>query len=236
MLEKIGRAIRCLKSQTLTASWILTARVPIVNISCTLSNIKIDLSLWMLNKLEINQVFEYYLKIEPRVLHVVWVLRCWSKERDINNAFNGKINSFAWTTMFISFCQMEGVVPNFKSMIERGIGLDYDSKEKRQIPLPEWKSKDERDVGKLLIDFLQFLIDFDKKNKRISMRYDGITDKEETKFDDNTYFCVERPRTPYQNITRQVNEDTWNKIEHEIKRALKLISNGGTLKEMIFGK
>ena len=53
----------------------------------------------MLNKLEINQVFEYYLKIEPRVLYVVWILRVWSKERDINNAFNGRINSFAWTTM-----------------------------------------------------------------------------------------------------------------------------------------
>ena len=64
----------------------------------------------------------------------------------------------------------------------------------------------------------------------------GITDKEANKFEDNTFFCVERPRTPYQNITRQVNEETWQQIEHEIRRALKILEKNGSLNEMISGK
>jgi hypothetical protein len=99
---------------------------------------------------------------------------------------------------------MEGVVPVFEMMMERGIGLDYDSKEQKKKPLPNWKSTDERNVAQLLTDFLLFLLKFDKKTKRISMRHNGlnlniifrntllsfflgITDKEESKFEDNTF-------------------------------------------------
>jgi len=70
---------------------------------------------------------------------------------------------------------------------------------------------------------------FDYKTKRISIRYGGITEKEAEKFQDETVFVVERPRTPYQNMTRQISVGSIKKIRYEWHRALDMLKNGKLL-------
>lgn len=146
----------------------------------------------MVNKLEINDIFEEYLKMEERVKLLVWCLRFWSKNRQINHAFVGKINSFAWTTMSIAFCQQERVLPPLQTLIEKGIGC-YSSKtqesnkgennieeqEEGKMRVDQERTHEniqsnqekqvlgrKKNAGTLLIEFLEFLLYFDKQNKR----------------------------------------------------------------------
>jgi len=83
-----------------------------------------------------------------------------------------------------------------------------------------------------LLSFFQWILDFDFKTKRISIRCGGITEKEAEKFKDDSYFIVERPRTPYQNMTRQVNQGSLKRIRYEWHRALEILQNGGLLNDI----
>jgi DNA polymerase sigma len=126
--------------------------------------------------------------MDSRVAPLVWSIRHWSKKRGINDAYSGKINSFGWTVMIVAFLQTLGILPCISKL---------DKEE-------QFKTSNTDSVGDLFLEFLKFVLAFDYKTKRISIRHGGVTDKEADKFTDDTVFCVERPRTPYQNVTRQV--------------------------------
>uniref|UniRef100_A0A6B2LCG1 Polynucleotide adenylyltransferase n=1 Tax=Arcella intermedia TaxID=1963864 RepID=A0A6B2LCG1_9EUKA len=220
LLNTIADAIESCKSPYFQISRVLQARIPLISIVDTLAdNLQLDLSIWKLDKLEIAKVFEAYLSIDERVTPLIYAVRVWSKARKINNAYTGWINSFGWTVMVVAFLQINSVVPQIEE-------LDL-TKEKQ-----DWQITNSSPVGVLFVQFFEWLLAFDYEKQRISIRHGGVTAKEADKFTDDVVFCVERPRTPYQNITRQVCHRTLKVIRKEWKRVLRLIEQGAKFQDL----
>jgi len=220
LLNTIADAIEACQSPYIKISRVLLARIPLISIVDILAdNLQLDLSIWKLDKLEISKVFLSYLNMDDRVRPLVYAVRRWSKARKINEAYTGWINSFGWTVMVVGYLQIIGVLP----LIEQ---LDL-TKENQN-----WVVTNEMTVGELFLGFYKWLLDLDHKNKRISIRHGGITDKEADKFTDDVVFCVERPRTPYQNITRQVSVRTLKVIIKEWKRVVVMVERGAIFEDL----
>mgnify|MGYP001047805386 FL=1 len=101
--------------------------------------------------------------------------------------------------MCLAFLLIEGIVPQIPKHIE-DLEQMVSTFNENNTRNPNRKS-----VGQLYFEFFEWLLAFDYTNKRFSLRCGGITDKEAEKFTDDTVFVVERPRTPYQNMTRQAS-------------------------------
>lgn len=61
------------------------------------------------------------------------------------------------------------------------------------------------------------------------MRHGGVCAKESEKFEDYTYVCIERPRTPFQNIVRQVEPKQFQSIRNCIGDALSTLKKEGAV-------
>eukprot|EP01088_Endostelium_zonatum_P019302 TRINITY_DN6604_c0_g1_i1.p1 TRINITY_DN6604_c0_g1~~TRINITY_DN6604_c0_g1_i1.p1 ORF type:complete len:398 (-),score=82.72 TRINITY_DN6604_c0_g1_i1:50-1243(-) len=224
LLSLINDYLTACQSPYLTNQLILTARIPVLNIHDTLIDIHLDLSAWHHDKEEIALIFTTYLACDPRVRPFLKAIRHWSKSRGINDAYTGTINSFGWTVIGLAYLQIHDVIPLLDSIFDEGTKETKENK--------EWKSKNEEDVGRLFFGFFEWILAFDYKTKRISIRHGGVTAKEEEKFEDGTVFCVERPRTAYQNVTRQVTVGTLKWIRREMHVALETLQAGGLLNDL----
>ena len=82
-ITKVMLARLLFKSLQITTSvscQILTARIPLITISDEgLSGLQLDLSLWMMDKLEINRVLVAYLSMDDRIRPLMKAVRVWSK-------------------------------------------------------------------------------------------------------------------------------------------------------------
>jgi len=219
MLDEIGNAFLYCECSFMTISKILTARIPLITITDLNSKLQLDISLWMFDKFEISRVINAYLSMDERARPFLKGLKQWAKKRDINDCYTGTINSFAWTIMGIAFFQIQEIFPPIPENLS-------------ELENNEYKTNNNKLVGDLFIEFFQWILDFDYNTKRISIRYNGITDKESEKFKDDSVFIVERPRTPYQNMTRQVNQGSLKRIRYEWHRALNMLQKGSLLHDI----
>jgi DNA polymerase sigma len=219
VLSNIGDGIGYCNSPHLTVKKILTARIPVITISDALSGLQLDLSLWMLDKLEINRVFTAYLKMDPRIRPLIKAVRVWAKSRNINDCYTGTVNSFAWTVTCIAYLLMEGIVPPIPDKID-------------DLENSTFQTSNTKTVGELFLGYFEWLLQFEYQTKRISLRCGGITEKEAEKFSDDTVFVVERPRTPYQNMTRQVSQGSVKKLRYEWHRVVEMLRTGALLNDL----
>eukprot|EP01087_Luapelamoeba_hula_P000767 TRINITY_DN10564_c0_g1_i1.p1 TRINITY_DN10564_c0_g1~~TRINITY_DN10564_c0_g1_i1.p1 ORF type:complete len:422 (-),score=61.48 TRINITY_DN10564_c0_g1_i1:206-1471(-) len=219
LLVGIADAIDSCNSPHIQITRILTARIPLLTFTDRLSNLQLDLSIWFNDKREINRVLAAYMKMDKRLRPFIKAIRVWAKARKINDSYTGTINSFAWTVMAIAFCIMELILPP--------IPEDLDELENSTFTTTNTK-----DEGQLLIGFMEWCLAFDYDTKRVSLRCGGITDKEAEKFEDDTVFVIERPRTPYQNMTRQMTVFTVKRVRYEWHRAVEMLRSGKLLRDI----
>jgi len=223
MLDNIGNAFLFSDSSFIAVTKILTARIPLVTITDLYSKIQLDISFWMFDKFEISRVINTYLGMDERARTFLKSIKYWAKSRNINDCYTGTINSFAWTIMGISFFQIQEIFPPIPDNLD-------------EFENSKYQTTNTKSVGDLLLEFFQWILEFDYTTKRISIRYNGITDKEAEKFKDDSVFIVERPRTPYQNMTRQVTLKTLKRIRYEWHRAVDILQKGGLLNDICSDK
>lgn len=126
------------------------------------------------------------------------------------------MNSFAWTVAVVCYLMERKLVPV--------VDVDSDC-------TVAWAPPDggATPLGELLLGFLCWFRDWDYKSTRLSMRHGGVVPKEAERFEDYTYVCIERPRTPWQNVTRQVEPHTWKLIRQELSHAIAALKGGAML-------
>jgi len=212
-LARIAAAIEACQCEMLKLDRVLHARIPLISISDTLANVRLDLSIDNIDKRHISTIFAAYFEMDARIRPLVFAVRCWAKKRAICDSYSGTVNAFGWTVAIVCFLLQRQLVP----LVD--VDADYDVE--HFVPADGGATT----LAQLLVGFLRWFYDFDWKAQRMSMRHGGVAPKEANLFEDTTFVCIERPRTPWQNIIRQVTPDSWRKVRAEVARALKVLEN-----------
>jgi DNA polymerase sigma len=203
-------------------SRVLHARIPVISIADTLTETHLDLSLWHIDKLHISEIFTVYMDLDPRIRPLIYCVRKFSKAHRINDAYGGYVNSFGWTVAIVCYLMTLKLVPI----------VDIDSPPDLKQTFVRADHEHPTPVGELMMGFFEWILNWDYKNTRLSMRNGGICPKEPEKFEDYTFVCIERPRTPFQNITRQVEKKQWTQVRSYLSNALQKMKKGARVCEI----
>ncbi len=145
-------------------------------------------------------------------------------QHHINDGFGGFINSFGWTVAVVCFLMNKGLV----SIVD----VDADPEANKTF-----RSADAEHpvcAGDLLIQFVEWFLEWPYRTHRLSMRVPaGVAEKEADRFEDYTFVCIERPRTPYQNITRQVEKKQWTLMRSLLATAIAKLKAGGLIWDIL---
>jgi poly(A) RNA polymerase GLD2 len=223
-LDRVGRAVELAEAEHLAVTRVLHARIPVISIRDSLTDTSLDLSMWNVDKLHISEIFAMYFEVDARVRPLVFAVRMFSKRKQINCAFSGFVNSFAWTVAVVCFLMNRGLVPV----------MDVDTAPEARRDFRPADAAAPLSAGDLLIQFLEWFLAWPYQTHRLSMRTPtGITEKEAERFEDYTFVCIERPRTPYQNITRQVEKKQWTLIRGLLATALAKLKAGALIWDIL---
>uniref|UniRef100_A0A6B2LKK4 Nrap protein domain-containing protein n=1 Tax=Arcella intermedia TaxID=1963864 RepID=A0A6B2LKK4_9EUKA len=162
-----------------------------------------DVSIGTINVESLRSIMEL-MDSDKRIRPLLFSIKKWAKERNLNDAHAGKIKNFGWTVIglvYFNCCKAE------------------------QQPL------ESSSLEQLLIGFFEFLLHFNWKEKRMNLRL-GIVDKEPLKFDSETLVCVEDPSAPFVNMTFHVTPKTFPFLQKEWNRALHMLKQGTTLQSL----
>lgn len=82
------------------------ASVPIVKLTDKKTEVKVDISFNMCNGVKSAELIKHYMKEFPVLPKLVYVLKQFLLERDLNEVFTGGISSYSLILMCISFLQL----------------------------------------------------------------------------------------------------------------------------------
>ena len=226
VLDRVGKAVELYDrvEGQLSVTRILHARIPVISVRDSLTDTSLDLSMWNIDKLHISEIFQLYFEMDKRIRPLVYAVRKFSKVHAINDSFGGFVNSFGWTVAICCFMMNRGLVPS----------LDVDQDPEKNKDFKAADSEHPLSCGALLVGFLEWFLEWNYQTTRLTMRVPGgVAPKEAEKFEDYTYVCMERPRTPYQNITRQVEKKQWRMIRNLIASALAKLKAGAMVWDIL---
>ncbi|KAJ3112282.1 hypothetical protein HDU96_004726 [Phlyctochytrium bullatum] len=108
-VEKIGHALK--QAGMKDVKMLTRARVPIVKMRDPVTGIRCDLGFQ--NNLAIynTRLLKTYSQIDPRFRELVFIVKYWSKRRNINEPYFGTLSSYCYVLMIIHLLQMRGVLP-----------------------------------------------------------------------------------------------------------------------------
>lgn len=226
LLDLIGLLVElCAGPEQMSIKRVLHARVPVISFVDPLTLVQLDLSIWNIDKLHISSIFSLQLDLDPRIRPLVFSVRSLAKSNSLTDAYSGYINSFGWTVAVMCYLLTLHIIP---------VVTEKDTLANVQAT---WQSRDAENptsVGDLFLGFLQWFLDWDFKNTRLSMRQGGVCAKEADRFEDYCYILIERPQTPWQNIVRQVEPPQWKHIRSHLQKALaRLKEDGATLRDIL---
>jgi DNA polymerase sigma len=221
---------------------ILGARIPILKIqfSSELDRIEADLKLGSRVQVFKDEYLKYMSSLDPRVSKLLILVKKWSKGREIGEASNHYMNSYAHSLSVIHFLQncnppvLPMIDPNFASQ-----SID-DFRTGLAIRHLNFKSENSQSISELLVSyFFYWAFSFDYANSIVSLRknfpkHSTISSRRQ-KFGhcQQIEFCVEDPLEVHQNVARSLNYENLLNIRAEHARAFLLLSNGYSLNSAI---
>ncbi|KAJ3105770.1 hypothetical protein HDU97_007590 [Phlyctochytrium planicorne] len=108
-VEKIGHALK--QAGMKDVKMLTRARVPIVKMRDPVTGIRCDVGFQ--NNLAIfnTRLLKTYSQIDPRFRELVFIVKYWSKRRNINEPYFGTLSSYCYVLMIIHLLQIRGVLP-----------------------------------------------------------------------------------------------------------------------------
>jgi len=187
---------------------ILDAKVPILKIHDPQYNLHADISIWRDQGI-VAELIKDFCRLDKRVQPLLIAIKHWSKQRRINDASTGKLNSFGYVILALKFLQLCGVVPL----------------EGKKMQSKSWKSKTKADLGELLCGFFKFYANFPFYHYQITLLRQGLEKMNQAMFDirtDQTVVIIQDPIETENNVARNVREYTLQWIKEEFRRAYAL--------------
>jgi DNA polymerase sigma len=228
---------------------LIRARVPIIKMKDNKSGISCDIGFQ--NKLAIQntKLINAYSKIDDRFKQMVFIIKYWSKMKNINEPYMGTLSSYCFILMIIHFLQIKEppVLPNLQKIYLDNF-IEYEYIDDFNVSFFEnidelhkyWNSKNNESLGELLVEFFKYYAnDFPYITGVASIRVGNIITKEEKKWTrehqfeinksnsvkDRYWFCVEDPFEITHNLGRPVDRKSLFRIRGEFLKAVKIINN-----------
>lgn len=194
---------------------ILNAKVPILMVTDPMCGIQIDVSLYR----EQTQVGLWICRLcefDNRVRTFLIALKFWSKQRGVNNAKNGFINSFGWVMLGLKYLQF--ISPAVIPVVDIQDFLD-------EKVMKNFKQRNRMDQGTLLFGFFTFYSEFDFSTYEICVRQKELLRKrynEWTKVhglrEDQQLVIIEDPFQLDNNVARNVRMKALDAMHSEFLR------------------
>ncbi|NXA09392.1 TUT7 uridylyltransferase, partial [Sapayoa aenigma] len=161
---------------------ITTAKVPIVKFYHVRSGLEVDISLYNTLALHNTRLLSSYAAIDPRVKHLCYTMKVFTKICDIGDASRGSLSSYAYILMVLYFLQQRKppVIPVLQEIYKEPkkpeILVDgwnvyfFDKIEELPVVWPDY-GKNTESVGQLWLGLLRFYTEeFDFKEHVICIR------------------------------------------------------------------
>ncbi|XP_061482564.1 terminal uridylyltransferase 7 isoform X2 [Rhineura floridana] len=161
---------------------ITTAKVPIVKFFHVRSGLEVDISLYNTLALHNTRLLSCYAAIDPRVKHLCYTMKVFTKMCDIGDASRGSLSSYAYTLMVLYFLQQRSppVIPVLQEIYQEPrkpeILVDgwnvffFDKTDELPAVWPDF-GKNKESIGELWLGLLRFYTEeFDFKEHVICIR------------------------------------------------------------------
>ncbi|KAJ3120202.1 hypothetical protein HK100_012897 [Physocladia obscura] len=253
LVEKLGAVM---KSAGMRDVKLLTrARVPIVKIRDPVTGIRCDIGFQSNLVLYNTRLLKAYSQIDSRFRELVFIIKYWSKQRNINEPYFGTLSSYCFVLMIIHFLQIRGVLPCLQKIVGAsrntdGSDIPYVNVDGFNVYFFEqvhdlveyWHCDNSESVGELVVAFFKYYsAEFPYKNTGVaSVRTGGVVPKEEKGWTkekqqeinrygavkDRYWLCVEDPFEITNNVGRPVDKETLFEVRGEFIRASKILCAG----------
>lgn len=226
----------------------LSAKVPVCTLFDVGSQRKIDVT--VNNGLPVfnTRLLRYYTKLYPDglVRKLVLLVKCWSKNRDVNGAKNKHLSSYALTLMVIFYLQVgfpEPLLPSLqalskelsegqRTLMQDGRTFDV-SMVSAATCLKNWAPPQPvPDLDRLLRGFFDFYVErFDWKNDVISVRLGAYANRADVHFgvkgqEHMGGLCwIEDPIETTRNLNCVLTESTFQVLQSELKLAASVLAS-----------
>eukprot|EP01084_Bolivina_argentea_P174870 302879_1 len=202
---------------------VLNAKVPIIKITDTNSNAESDISLAnFYTKYTVKLIKMFTCFDDHRIKPFIMFIKVWSKQRGINNAYKGYLNSFGFTLLAIKYLQY--VTPSILPIYRFSIDFEQIS-----ILKISQNAENKMNLGELLYGFFYFYVNqFDVDRDEISILCQGLNYKNLSQYTghmDQKYFILQDPIQINKNVAKNVRIQQWNHIQNELLRSLNILTN-----------
>ena len=252
--KAIKRISGMLRGQGMESVQALTrAKVPIVKFTDPRSGMHVDISINNTLAIHNTKLLAQYAKLDERVKQLAICVKHWALHRNLSDAPNGTLSSYAWSVLVIFHLIKEGVITNLQSGEDRTIveieGKEYDITI-NDIEKPDSPSK--ASLEELLCSFFRNYATFDWANEIISLRSGksitrdekGWMNEEPSALDvinsqkekpprmGEHHLSIEDPFDLDHDLSRVVRAAGELKIKDELIRAAKMFGDGETWKSI----
>jgi len=222
---------------------LIRARVPIIKMKDNKSGISCDIGFQNHLAIQNTKLINTYSKIDERFKQMVFIVKYWSKMKNINEPYMGTLSSYCFILMIIHFLQIRKppVLPNLQKIYLNNF-KEYKYIDEYNVSFFEdienlhkyWNGENNESVGELLCEFFKYYAnDFPYISGVASVRAGSIITKEEKEWTrehqfeinktnsvkDRFWFCVEDPIELSHNLGRPVDRKTLFKIRGEFLKA-----------------
>ncbi|XP_075038468.1 poly(A) RNA polymerase GLD2 isoform X2 [Mixophyes fleayi] len=202
---------------------LIRAKVPIVKFRDKVSGVEFDLNVNNVVGIRNTFLLRTYAH-QNRVRPIVLVVKRWASHHGINDASRGTLSSYSLVLMVLHYLQTlpEPILPSLQKKYPECFSPTMQLHLVHHAPrhVPQYLSKNGVSLGDLVLGFFKyFAIQFDWKNKMISVREGKAIQRTDGIEWRNKYICVEEPfdRT---NTARAVHEKhKFDMIQEEFMKA-----------------
>ena len=227
------------------------AKIPIVKFNDSRSGLEVDISIENRLAIHNSKMLKSYAQ-DKRVREFILMIKYWASRRGINTAYEGTLSSYAWTLMSIQHLQMTNppVAPNRQSGNKPNLveinGESYDISNDSS----PFESENKQSLASLLITFFdRFATRWDWNEMVVSIRNGGPLNAEKKRWTHTGplplevvtgqsknrmehVMPIEDPFDHEHDLSRIVKAEGAMTIQEEFMRALHLLSEGKSWKEI----
>lgn len=152
----------------------LDARVPVIKMRDPISSLHVDVCVNNILAVKNTQLLKAYADLDERFRYLCMLVKMWAKRRDLNDAYNGTLSSYAYTLLVIHYLQTldKPALPCLQRMVNgkvvsddseipleatgNGGSREYNTYFDRSLTSKEYSSENTDPVHELLVGFFYY--------------------------------------------------------------------------------
>eukprot|EP00818_Percolomonas_sp_WS_P004726 CAMPEP_0117456698 /NCGR_PEP_ID=MMETSP0759-20121206/12011_1 /TAXON_ID=63605 /ORGANISM="Percolomonas cosmopolitus, Strain WS" /LENGTH=1806 /DNA_ID=CAMNT_0005250045 /DNA_START=283 /DNA_END=5703 /DNA_ORIENTATION=- len=208
------------------------SRVPILKLENTVGHVEMDICMGTLLGVANTKLLRKYAKIHPKVRELIYIVKHWAKTRKINDAASGSLSSYSYVLLTIAYLQELGVLPSLQALVSHP-HCEVDCQFFVNIPklYTLWEPK--ADISSFTI--AELFYGFFKYHCRVFNKAQWVSSIKHAAPLKKVWSSPLSIEDPFElrDLGTVITDQKAPLIEKEFERALKLLSEGQSLGEVI---